>query len=67
MGDAGPSEPGDALYRGAALDEVDRDSVALARDGEGRCLPGLLDELLEMRAHDLAKVEAGQDDVPELE
>jgi hypothetical protein len=65
--DARPAEPRDALHRRRALDEVDGHRVALPRRRERRGLPGRLDERLEMRPRDLAEVEAGEDDVPELE
>ena len=65
--DAGPAESGDALDGLPALNEVDGDGVVLTGDGQRRGLARLSDEPFEVGAGQLAEVEPGEHDVPELE
>ena len=67
MCDRGSSEARDGLHLVRSGDEVDRHRVLVARDGERRGLPGRLGERDEVRARDLAHVEAGQQRVREVD
>src|SRR5581483_8430757 len=64
VADARAAELRDALHRRARLREVDGDRVSLAGRGERRRLAGLGRELADVRARDLAEVQAAEDGVP---
>src|SRR2546430_15592103 len=66
MRDAWPSELRDALDRERALCEVDGHGISLPRRRQCRRLTGRVDEREQVRPRDLAKIQAAENDVPEL-
>jgi hypothetical protein len=67
MRDARPADLGHALDGGRAEDEVDRDCVRIAGNGERRGLARNLDERFEVRSNDRPDVEPSESCVPELD